>query len=585
MSHIRRLPRELAEKIAAGEVVERPASVVKELVENSIDAGASRIVIELEDGGTKSISVADDGEGIAGEDLALIFERHSTSKIKELDDLYAVKTLGFRGEALSSIAAVSRVELVSATAGREGARVEAVGGEKSEVKPEGVPVGTRISVRDLFFNTPARKKFLKKQSTELGRITDLIQNLAMAWPRIHFELSHNHRKVFLLPATEDVRERIGQFFGAELARDLIDISHGDEALGFRALLAPRQHTRANTRSQFIFVNHRYVRDSLLHGAIMQAYRGFIESGRYPVAFLFLQIDPAEVDVNVHPSKLEIRFRNSSQVYATLLSAVRAELEKTWPHTALTMDEGTLDERRARIRQKIGDFFLRYEKPTRQTGLWGPGGATSEHPQGPGFPSAGGFPAAFLPVRGVMQLHNTFLIEETDEGFRISDQHALHERVLFHEIGTKLRESSIGSQQFLSPLMMAVTEQDVLTIEEHGELFSRVGLDVKPAGPRSLAIHAVPQVLSPEETPAFIRDVLDRLEEETEEKPFDERLEELAAALACRAAVKAGQALSGPEIESIVKRASDAKVQETCPHGRPTTLYFTVAELEKRFGRK
>jgi DNA mismatch repair protein MutL len=335
----------------------------------------------------------------------------------------------------------------------------------------------------------------------------------------------------------------------------------------------------------VFVNRRYVRDTLLHGAITQAYRGFVESGRYPVAFLFLEIDPAEVDVNVHPAKLEVRFRNSSQVYATILSAVRAELEKTWPRTALAMDEGTLDERRARIKQKIGDFFLRSEKPTRQSSLWGSGGAVSEHPRSPGFPPAGGPLPPILPVRGVMQLHNTFLIEETDEGFRISDQHALHERVLFHEIGTKLRESSIGSQQILTPQMMAVTEQDVLTIEEHGELFSRAGLDVKPAGPRSLAIHAIPQLLSPEETPAFIRDVLDRLEEESEERPFDERLRDLAAALACRAAVKAGQALSGPEIESIVRRAGDAKVQETCPHGRPTTLYFSLGELERRFGRK
>ncbi|KPJ55858.1 MAG: hypothetical protein AMS16_03515 [Planctomycetes bacterium DG_58] len=585
MSRIRRLPKEIAEKIAAGEVVERPASVVKELLENAIDAGASHVVIELEDGGTKLVSVSDDGEGIASEDMSLVFERHSTSKLQTLDDLYAVKTLGFRGEALASVAAVSRVEMVSATAGQPGAHVEVTGGEIGEVKPEGAPVGTRVVVRDLFFNTPARKKFLKKQSTELGHITTLVQNFAMAYPNIHLELSHNHRKVFSLPQVTDVRERVAHFFGSELARDLIEVTHTAELLRLRALLAPRQHTRANSRSQFIFVNYRYVRDALLVGAITHAYRGFIESGRYPVAFLFLEIDPADVDVNVHPTKLEIRFRNSSQVYASVLSALRAELEKTWPRTALPIDEGTLDERRARIKQKIGDFFLRAERPTRQSSLWESTGTGRGTSAGQGPAPAGPPSPLVLPVRGVMQLHNTYLVEETEEGVRISDQHALHERVLFHQIRSTLSESSIGSQQLLTPQMMSVTEQDVLTVEEHGELFAKVGLDVKPAGPRTIAISAIPQVLPTDEAPTFLRDALDKLQEEGEEKSLDEHLEELASALACRAAVKAGEQLSRQEIESIIKRADDAEVQETCPHGRPTTLYITLDELERRFGRK
>ncbi|HUW56161.1 MAG TPA: DNA mismatch repair endonuclease MutL [Planctomycetota bacterium] len=582
MSRIRRLPKEIAEKIAAGEVVERPASVVKELLENAIDAGASHIVIELENGGTKLVSVADDGEGIAPEDMALVFERHSTSKLRTLDDLYAVRTLGFRGEALASVAAVSRVEMVSARAGQAGARIEVTGGERGEVRPEGAPVGTRITVRDLFFNTPARKKFLKKQSTELGHITSLVQNLAMAYPRIHFELSHNHRKVFSLPGVTNVRERIAHFFGNDLARDLVEVSHASESMSFDALLAPRQHTRANSRSQFVFVNRRYVRDALLIGAVTQSYRGFIESGRFPVAFLFLEIDPADVDVNVHPAKLEIRFRNSSQVYGSVMTALRSELERTWPRTAMPVDEGTLDDRRARIKQKIGDFFLRAESPMRQSSLWESTGAGGSH--GGGVPA--GLPSPLvLPVRGVMQVHNTYLIEETDEGFRISDQHALHERVLFHEIRARLAESGVGSQQLLTPQMMAVTEQDVLTVEEHAELFARVGLDVKPAGPRTLAISAVPQVLPVEEAPTFIRDALDRLQDDTEERSLEEHLEDLASALACRAAVKAGEQLSRQEVESIIKRAGDAEVRETCPHGRPTTLYITLEELERRFGRK
>jgi len=582
MTEIRRLPKALAEKIAAGEVVERPSSVVKELVENAIDAGASHVVIALTDGGTKRMSVTDDGEGIAAEDLSLVFERHSTSKIRTEDDLYAVKTLGFRGEALASISAVSRVTLVSARRGEAGGRVEVTGGELGEVKPEGAPVGTTVTVRDLFFNTPARRKFLKKQSTELGHITALVQNLALAHPQIHFELSHNTRKIFALPAAEGVRERVAGFFGSDLARDLIDVTHEGETISLRALLAPRQHTRTNTRGQFVFVNHRYVRDKLLHGAINQAYRGFVESGRRPMAFLFLEVDPADVDVNVHPAKLEIRFRNSSAVYASVLSTLRAELEQAWPRASLEVDEGTLDERRARIRQKIGDFFLRSEKPQSQSSLFRPGDPSG---RGPGTPMVDFPQPSVLPVRGVMQVHNTYLVEETDEGLRISDQHALHERVLYGEIKSKLIEARLESQQMLTAQMMSVTEQDVLTVEEHAALFSRVGLDVKPAGPRTLAINAVPQVLDADEAPAFIRDVLDRLQEETEERSFDERLGEIAETLACRSAVKAGDELSRQEIESILGRATDADVQETCPHGRPTTLYFTLHDLERQFRRK
>jgi len=552
-------------------------------VENAIDAGSSHVVIELEDGGTVRITVSDDGEGMRAEDLPLVFERYTTSKIRTEDDLYAVRTLGFRGEALASIAAVSRVTLTSARRGEAGARIEVSGGVPGEVKPEGAPVGTTVTVRDLFFNTPARRKFLRKQSTELGHVTALVQNLALTHPEIHFELTHNARRIFTLPAVSDVRERVAGFFGPELARDLIDLEHEGETLRLSALLAPRRHTRTNTRGQFVFVNGRWVRDRLLIGAVNQAYRGFVESGRYPMAFLFVEIDPAEVDVNVHPSKLEIRFRNSSAVYTAVLGALRARLDEAWPREGLEVDPGTMEERRARIRQKIGDFFLRSERPQGQSTLFRPEGAGGA---GGTAPAPGVMPARpMLPVRGVMQVHNTYLVEETDDGLRISDQHALHERVLYGEILRKLADSPLASQQMLTAQMMSVTEQDVLTVEEHAELFTRVGLDVKPAGPRTLAVNAVPQVLDVDDAPALIRDVLDRLQDDTEERSFDERLAEIAETLACRAAVKAGDELSRPEIESLLKRAGEPGVRETCPHGRPTTLHFTLKELEQQFGRK
>ena len=588
MKRIHLLADEVAEKIAAGEVIERPASVVKELVENAVDAGAGRITIELVEGGARLIQVTDDGEGMTPEDLPLAFQRHATSKLTTTDDLWSVRTLGFRGEALPSIAAVAHVQAVTATADSiAGAAVEVVGGRIGPVRESAAAPGTTVVVRDLFFNVPARKKFLKKQTTELGRITDFVQRLALAYPEIAFELNHNQRPVFVLPAVTDLRERIARFFGRELAGQLIDVSGDDGYLRLRAYLADRHYTRTNARSIHLYLNRRFIRDKVLTAAVMGAYRGLIESRRYPVAFLFLEIDPSEVDVNVHPTKLEVRLRNEARVFTTVHELLRTRLEEKMSGTGAELaDLATLDDRRERIRQKIGEFFLRSDSQRRQPDLW-KDRAESGHPAGSSFatpPAPRPAPRVhMLAARSVMQIHNSFILEETDEGFALTDQHALHERILYEETMTKLRAQALASQRLLTPVIIEADAAEMLAAGEHNELLRKAGLEVNETGPGILAVQSVPQLLHRDDPGRLLRDMLDALTDESDQAPEDP-LERVAQVIACRGAVKAGEPLTSQEMESLLVRRDQSPRSATCPHGRPTTMFFSLSELAGRFGR-
>jgi len=586
MQRIRQLPPEVAEKIAAGEVVERPASVVKELVENAVDAGASRIAVELLEGGIKLIRVIDDGEGIVPEDLALAFSRHATSKLQQADDLFAVKTLGFRGEALPSIAAVSRVQAVTGVADRlGGASIEVIGGKVGPVRESAARTGTDITVHDLFFNVPARLKFLKKQSTELAHITDVVQRIALSCPQIHFELTHDRKTVCVLPAVTDLRQRIGTLFGRELARSLVEVEGGDGYLELRAWLAGRDHTRANRSSILIFLNGRFVQDKVLTAAVVNAYAGRIEKGRFPIAFLFARIEPDQVDVNVHPAKLEVRLRNGSRVFTAVHSLISRRLEEESPSQAPGDELGTLEDRRERIRQKIGEFFLRSDARSRQPDLWKPESTTTRPMQSvmTGAAGSSGPGPRMLVTRSVMQIHDAFILEETDDGFALIDQHALHERILYEETVTRLRSRSMESQRLLTPAMIEADLADILTAAEHAELLRRAGLEVTAAGPGSLALHSVPELLGREDPARLLRDMLDALIEGADQ-PADAKIEQVAEVIACKGAVKAGQPLSRQEMESILTRRDRMPGTATCPHGRPTTLFFDLAELAGRFGR-
>jgi DNA mismatch repair protein MutL len=591
------LPVHLVNKIAAGEVIERPASIVKELVENALDAGATRIEVAVEDGGGKLIAVSDNGGGMDSSDAALAFAPHATSKIAAEEDLYRIGTLGFRGEALASIASVSHAHVRTRRPDDQAAcEVEASGGQIGRPKPCPAPPGTTVTVRDLFFNTPARRKFLRTTNTEFGHVCEQVARLALPHPRVAFRLTHNGRQVQNLPAVDSTRQRIVDLFGQELGADLLNVSRRDEKLTVQGLVGSPAAARGAAKWQYLFLNGRYIRDRLLSHALREAYRGLCEPDRYPVAFLFLEIDPAEVDVNVHPTKIEVRFRDTQRVHGELLAALKEALNasRLAPTADLsragasggTSGSPEVDPARHRsIREAIADFlksspplqprFSFPEPPPRPAGT--PLPTTS-------IPRASGESRTSLPL-AVLQVHNTYIVTQTDEALLIIDQHALHERILYNELKARLAEGRLAGQRLLIPETLTVTEAEADAVQSRGGLLGRLGIEVEPFGPRTLAIQQFPSLLagrgvSPVE---FLRELIDRLADD-EAADSERLLEGLLAMLACKAAVKAGDPLTGQEIDSLLARAEGAEKPSACPHGRPTTLRLTLKDLDKQFHR-
>ena len=590
MAKVRILPDEIVRKIAAGEVIERPASCVKELLENCIDAGASRIDIVVEEGGKRLIRVADNGVGMTPEDLALSLRSHATSKLSKLEDLYSIRTLGFRGEALNSIAAVAQVRIVSRAKGSpQGARLEAAGEDTGEPIPTGAPVGTSVEVKNLFFNTPARRKFLKSPGAEMAQITDVTTRIALAHPKAHFSLTHNRRKAFLLPPARDLQERVAALFGEELAQGLISFSREEGPIAIQGLASSPHLARANTRMQFTFLNLRYIRDRLLSHAIARAYEGFIEPRRYPIVFLFLEIAPHEVDVNVHPTKREVRFRNNDQVYRAVLSALERGLSASLPPRLSAPRPQTpqdIERRKKEIAESIAEYFrLRGTSP--QARLSWESFARGRGKKGPILP---GREVALPPwparERGsLLQIHNTYLVEETPEGLSITDQHALHERILFQQISDRLKRETLRSQRLLIPETVPAGPVDLDKLDSAKELIAKFGLEMDRFGTGIIAIYAFPSVLAKADVASFARDFLDKLEVGEVSEMMEEKLDELISLLACRAAIKAGKPLSYEEIDSLLARRVGLDKRYSCPHGRPTTLTFTLKELERQFKRR
>jgi len=587
MSKIMVMPQGLINKIAAGEIIERPASVVKEAVENSIDAGATRIIIELENGGKKLIRVTDNGIGMSGEDLQLAFQSHTTSKISRIEDLFCIRTKGFRGEALSSVASVSQVRASSCVRGASsGFSVEILGGRLMNAREKGAPEGTSIEVTKLFYNTPVRSKFLKSDATEMGRISETVINLALAHPEIYFEVTHNSRKVYTLEPTDDLLKRITSFFGRELADKLIPGAFNDGYLGVTAFLGPPSETRSNAKSQFIFVNRRFVKGRLIYHSIAQAYSDYLEPKRYPVVFLYLEIDPHEVDVNVHPTKIEVRFKNSAQVHSLIHKAIKdalgaAELSVSLPAGAQRM-RSPLRERpyRQRIeaaaskhaKDAVYDLFQR-EKARPALGEEKPAiGA-----------AAGG--EELGTQRGAFQVHDSFIIEQTERGINIIDQHALHERILYEEIRRRLEGGNLSAQKLLMPETVQLSASDYQLVFEMKDLLGRLGIEVEDFGGTSVLVRSLPEVLASQPAGRLLEETLSELKQEFIPKDAIKALEKLAAVLACKAAVKAGTRLSPGEIETLLESRDKMSNKYQCPHGRPTTLSFSVEEIEKGFKRK
>ena len=609
MSRIKVLPETVVTKIAAGEVIERPASVLKELVENAIDAGATQIEIQLEEGGKKLIKVSDNGVGMDADDLKIAFLSHATSKLRSDDDLFSINTLGFRGEALPSIGSISQTRIISRTKDAlVGSEIQIEGGQLSKIKEKGAPEGTQIDVQNLFYNTPVRRKFLKSTQTEMAHISEMVTRFALSYPKIHFTTLHNGKNVLIFPTAKNLKERINTIYGKEISENLLEINLKEPDISVYGYILPPTHNRPNTKMQFIFLNGRYIRDNIIFHAINAAYRNLLMSRRSPIIFLNLQIDSREVDVNVHPTKIEVRFKNTGLIHDQLYAAIRSALMKTESHTsfqAMSQDnrpsaeastvaantfvggveaqlrkekEVSSDDRKESVMKSMSDFFS--TSPDKETPY-----RKDEHKQAV-LPSAEDKPLfkQESKLTSHIQIHNSYIIEETAEGLNIIDQHALHEVVLYHEIWEHIKSSRLAVQKLLIPALIELTPRDFVTIMSLKEKFATLGLEIEEFGKSTIAIRTHPQILKNLDFHSLIQRVLEEIDSDDVKSEADNILIKIVQVMACKGAVKAGQRLAPQEIQSLLEQRKDNIVTSFCPHGRPTALEFKISELEKQFKR-
>lgn len=663
MNKIKILPDNLANQIAAGEVVERPASVVKELLENAIDAGAKRVQIDIELGGRRLMRVADDGEGMARDDAILAFERHATSKIRTLEDLSRIGSLGFRGEALASIASVARVELITKTEETEAAtRVFLEGGKLIDVKDAARPAGTTIAVRDLFFNTPARRKFMRSEATENFHLTNIVTHYALAHPEIAFTLTNNGREVLRLVPAKDLRERAFQIFGANIIESLLPVAGGREFIaqisGF--ISAPRER-RTTRDSQYFFINGRFVRDKIIAGGLLEGFRSVLPHGVYPVAFLFLEIPLEEVDVNVHPAKTEVRFRRSEAVKDVIAEAVRGALAKagiTTPQPAngvvlsespvftsglnppenKTIEQGRIafeisdsetpnvlftetTQTGQRIEEKQGviietsaetnaqiltvqddfetDVFSSDFEQKAAMSETSPTGEQSRDPQSaiqnypvlPPLDSAEKLAKSIdikdlssSKIRPIAQLHESFIIAVDDEGLLLIDQHVAHERILFDKFQRQENERKIESQNLLLPETIDLTPAQSAAFAEIEEELENYGFGLMRLSGRTVAIKSIPTDLPPSEARNLFAEILDTVDREKRGGAKATLRDDIAASLACKAAVKINMKLTPEKMQWLIDRLLVTSSPTTCPHGRPVILRLSMKDIERGFHR-
>lgn len=597
MSRIKVLSESIINKIAAGEVIDRPASVVKELVENAIDAMASKIDTYLEDGGRKVIRISDNGIGMDAEDLELAFQGHATSKLHDADDLFAIHTLGFRGEALPSVGAVSHASIISRVKGViQGGEIKIDGGILGKVKECGAPEGTQVEVRDLFFNVPVRKKFLRTIPTEMAYISDVLTRFSLSYPAIHFTFAHNNRTVFNLPPVRDAAERIAEFFGEEMRRHLIPVFLREEKFTLSGYIAPPFLNKANARMQFTFLNGRYIKDSAIFRAIHEAYHGKLMYRRYPIVFLFLQIEPCEVDVNVHPTKIEVRFRNTSLIYNYVLSALKEGLSKTTanpmrvplPAQDLEKEAVKVDGHNL-IKQSLWEQFSLGKTDKEKCKADGEIKIYKETQRSKEFDKRDDIcnqEQVHKNSRPYFQIHNAFIVEETDGGMNIIDQHALHEIILYHQIEKDIESSRPLSQRLLIPELVELSPKDFFSISGLREHLGILGIEIEEFGQSTIVIRAFPQILKHLNSKEFLEGLLSELDGDDYLRRKDKTLNKLISVMACKGAVKSGQKLEPQEIEELLeKRREIYAYTHNCPHGRPTTLHFSLDELQKQFKRK
>ena len=569
------LPAAVVDRIAAGEVVERPASVVKELVENALDAGATRIAVDVEDGGRSLVRVTDDGGGIPADELPLAFAQHATSKVRDDAELEAVATMGFRGEALASIGAVSRARIISRHGDAGAFELSDDGGRVGHVRPAAGNAGTSVEVRDLFFNTPARRKFLRAASAESGQVTEVLTKLALANPAVAFRYARDGRTAADWPAAEAF-ERMRIAWPGEYGGRAIELDERDGDWGVRGLLAPPQFAATTARHQHLFVNNRPVRDRSLQHALREAYRGLTEPGRQPAAVLLLDLPPGAVDVNAHPAKAEVRFRDAGRAWHLVQASCReALLARDLAPSARPRVEPPAP--RQDVRETLGAFFKANLQQTQRL--------LSDEPLAPvEARGTSDREEVVIPARAI-QLHNSYLAVETDDGMEIIDQHALHERVMFEELLNRVRRGPLESQRLLVPATAEVAEADLAKLDELAGVLARVGVEADAMGPDVLAVHAFPTLLAERnvhDPAAFVADVLAR--HDGHGTGDESILHGVLDTMACKAAVKAGDPLSADEVAALAAKRHLIARGSNCPHGRPTTLKLSLADLERQFKR-
>ena len=640
---IRQLSASVINKIAAGEVIERPASVVKELIENSVDSGATQIELAIEKGGIELIRVTDNGSGIAKDQLPLAVTSHATSKIVDADDLFKVGTFGFRGEALASIAEISQTIIRSRTEDDDcGYELTINGGNHEPIEPVGAPVGTTIEVRQLFYNTPVRQKFLKTPGTEKGHIAEAFTRVALAHPEIAMTLWHNGKVHHQLPATDSWRERIEAFFGPEIANSLISVDNEVGDVKVSGFVVDPAVSRANNRMQYLFLNGRYIRDRSLQHALSESYRGLLMVGRFPICFLRLAMPFSLVDVNVHPAKLEVRFQNGGQIYSQLLGTVRnrflttdltskAQLtrpgavdefkpfpgggtgvgvapaqEENQSQISFAKQSSSIDWTQAPRNPFPAPALPAFPSTPSHAAIGGGVGTATQGPavgHGPAVAHDSDNPFAFpghefqrtdaththarpAPTQTLtaLQVHNTYLISESDEGMLVIDQHALHERVIYEQIRDKILEGKLESQKLLVPEPVHLPPAEAALVLEHVDVLAKIGVNVESFGGDTVLVTAYPAMLAKQKPAEILRNIVDQLVAGKKQLDSRDLIDELLHMISCKAAVKAGDKLAPEEITALLEHRELCQDAHHCPHGRPTSLVFSREELDKRFKR-
>jgi DNA mismatch repair protein MutL len=585
MPAIHLLPDLLISQIAAGEVVDRPASALKELLENSLDSGASDVTVQLAEGGIRQIRVADNGAGIGKDDLPLALARHATSKITSLEDLERVASLGFRGEALASIAAVSHLSLLSRTNDSPHAwKVDASGGSLSAPEPAAAAAGTTVEVHDLYFNTPARRKFLRSPATEFAHSEETFRRIALSRPDVRFTLTHNGRaQSHLHPASAE--ERIHAVLGEAFREAAIPVRVEAGSFRLRGLVARPTYSRGARDAQYLFVNGRYVRDKLLAHAVRQAYHDVLHHERHPAYVLFLDLDPALVDANVHPTKIEVRFRDSRGIHQLVFHALEKALAGTRAGTSPAQESGiamAFPRADATAFRQSGMDLSAAEPAAFYATLFGAGQATLEAPaHAPAtLPHDAPHPLGFA----LAQLAGIYILAQNDKGLVVVDMHAAHERIVYEQLKSALDDDRIPTQQLLIPATMAASALDVATVEDNAQTLSRLGFELAVIAPNAIAVRSVPMTLAQADAAELARDVLSEVAQFGGSRVLAERQNEMLSTMACHAAVRVNRSLTLAEMNALLRDMEATERSGQCNHGRPTWFQVTIAELDKMFMR-